>query len=330
MALKLKARVLIVTDMHGHDDEGMKKIARKLTESFIRRGMISACTVSSRGSKKYLHDSHIVHYIGGPSFRSVLFLAWCKFINRKIITILTFSNPQWNWLGDLAVMLFPPDALIVSSRIWYQWAKKKKLRAMLMCVSGVDPDVFTLVSEKEKRNIRAKLHLPAHKILVLHVGHIKPNRNLGVFKQLQASDEIQVIIIGSTTTVQSEEIIELLEQAGCIFVRDYLPAIERYYQAVDCYVFPTVDQRAAVQIPLSILEASACGLPVITSKFGGLYDFFSEADSFRFISPDKFDKLEEIIRNHIKNANHPPAIVGELSWEKISDKLEDIYHQLMS
>ena len=53
-----------------------------------------------------------------------------------------------------------------------------------------------------------------------------------------------------------------LKGAGIIVVTEYLPSIEEYFHAADCYVFPTINQRAAIQVPLGVLEAldQACQL----------------------------------------------------------------------
>jgi len=288
MTAKDDLRVFLVSDIHGQDDEGMKKIARMLAKSFQTLPGIDAQVVSVHEAIRNVHQADIVHYIGGPTYRSVLFAFGCKLRNKRVQTLLTFTNPHWNWFSDLMIRIFPPDRVIVSSRYWHDWAREISLPAELMAVSGVDVERFIPVSDSSKKVLRQELGLPLDKIIVLHVGHLKEDRSLTELLKAQIHPDIQVVVIGSTTTKQSDELVRQLETANCIVIRRYQPKIETYYQSADCYVFPTMDHKAAVQIPLSILEAMATNLPIITTRFGGLPDFFPEVKGFTYVALDEF------------------------------------------
>ena len=61
--------------------------------------------------------------------------------------------------------------------------------------------------------------------------------------------------------------------------------IEEVYALSDCYVFPTppMNKINSIEIPLSVLEAMACNLSVITTKFGALPKVFEEGDGLIFV-----------------------------------------------
>lgn len=320
--------VLLVSDIAGKDDEGMKKIARMLDISLNKRTGIVSRIVSIRDAIQSVKKADIMHYIGGPTFRSVFFTAWCKILNKQARTILTFSNPQWNWIADSAIGFFSPDCVIVSSKYWQDWAKKKGLHSEFIAISGVDLRRFVPVTDDEQVMLRRKLGLPLNKLIVLHVGHLKEDRNLLVLLNVQTDPEIQVVVVGSTTTKQSDELVRDLEAANCIVVRSYQPKIEAFYQAADCYVFPTVDHRAAVQIPLSILEAMAANLPVVTSRFGGLMDFFPPSKGLTYFSVDEFMDLAEIVKSIVSESIDTNSHIQSFSWDRISERLHKIYLNL--
>ena len=65
-----------------------------------------------------------------------------------------------------------------------------------------------------------------------------------------------------------------LEAAGVRVLRENLPAIHELYQLADVYLFPVQRADAAMEIPLSVLEAMAVNLPIITTPFGRLTELF--------------------------------------------------------
>ena len=96
------------------------------------------------------------------------------------------------------------------------------------------------------------------------------------------------------------------------------------YQASDCYIFPG-GKDCAIETPLSVLEAMACNLPVITGIYGGLVDLFMPQKGFYYSSNmNELSKaIEEIINNH--DDINTRGMVDHMSWEKVSTDLIKIY-----
>ena len=322
-------RVLLVGDTQGNDDEGMKRIARQLSAALQGECGIVADVVSVREATNKLDSVDIVHYVAGPSYRSVLFAAWCKRRNRQIRTILTFTNPRWGLVADAAIRLFTPDSVLVQSNSWRQWAIRWGAPFRMIPVSGVDLDRFRSVSVERRNQLRREFDFPLDEMLVLHVGHLKSDRNLHVLLDVQSQPGLQVVVVGSTTTIHSKGLVRCLEQAGCRVFRTYQPKVEQLYQAVDCYVFPTEDTRAAIQIPLSVLEAMATNLPVITTPFGGLPYYFPRSLGLYYITPAQYPQLPEIIRSSSVTPSKTESLVLEFSWRSIAKRLHRMYLELM-
>ena len=325
-----KLRVILVCDKKGHDDEGMKKISRKIHASLEEISGIEAITLSNIEAYKENKNIDILHFLAGPTYRTVLISALCKKRNNSICSILTFNNPKWGILADTAIRLFKPDHIIVSSNNWKQWARRSGLPFSFFSVSGVDLLKFQPASDSRRNQIRRELNIPLNKIVILHVGHLKHDRNLNVLLKVQSHPDFQVVIIVSASTQHSSSLVHQLEKNNCIVKRKYIPNIEEYYQAADCYLFPTVNPSAAVQIPLSILEAMATNLPVLTTCFGGLRSFIPDSYGVNYISPNQFGDLPMIIKTLISHPSDTRALVMGFNWNFIANRLNKLYIDLIN
>lgn len=156
--------------------------------------------------------------------------------------------------------------------------------------TGIDLEKFT-PNDLDKKSLRIKYSLPENKKILLHVGHIRETRNILWLQDVQNSlPDIQVVIIGSTATEQDDHIRVALEENGVIILRQALPEIQEVYQASDVYCFPVTELQGAMEIPLSVLEAMAVNLPIITTKFGRLPELFDEDKYYKY-----FNSSAEII-----------------------------------
>jgi len=323
-----RTKVAIICDKSGNDDEGMKKVARNLAAVIGEMDEFDVSMISTGQSLRHPSKFDIYHFIGGPTGKTVLIAFYCRCVNRSLKTILTFTNPFLGSLSLSLMRLLKPNTCIVSSKKWEEVLVARRIPVRMLNVSGVDIEKFSPVSPERKRALREKLKWPADRTVVLHVGHLKKDRNIEQLLGLQNDPRMQVVIVGSTTTKQSKEQIEMLKDAGCIIVTDYISSIEEFYQAADCYVFPTVNERAAIQIPLSVLEALAVSIPIVTTDFGGLRDTFDHHNvAFRYIEETDFRNLAEIVRFHIKSESKTEVPSKLLDWKIISSNLVGIYNE---
>jgi glycosyltransferase involved in cell wall biosynthesis len=151
-----------------------------------------------------------------------------------------------------------------------------------MLPPAVDAETFAPVSAPARAALRTKHGIAADAYIILHVGHILPNRNVSILAALQAQTDAQVVVVGSTAFGADGALVESLRDAGVIVFDDYLERVEEMYQMADCYVFPVQSAIGSIEVPLSVLEALACNLPVVSAPFGELPRLFPEGDGVHY------------------------------------------------
>lgn len=161
---------------------------------------------------------------------------------------------------------------------------------------------------------REKLGLLTNEFVIIYVGKIIPRKGLGNlvdainFLSPKIKNNITLLLAGSFDYFQSkktdysngvEEKIKIYKIKSHLL--GYVPHkdIFRFFCASDLLVFPSTEEEG---MPLTILEAQAMGLPVISSKVGG---------------------IEEVILNGVNGFTYPkesePIIITKL--------IEQIYNE---
>lgn len=185
---------------------------------------------------------------------------------------------------------------------------------------GVDTKIFKPCDLDTKLRLRSKFGFDASDKIVLHVGHINARRNIQILTCL-LSKGYKVIVIGSSSTQQDSLLCNNLKEAGIIIFDTYIENIQEYYQMSDYYVFPVMIEDAAIEFPLSILEAMSCNLPILTTRFGGLVDFFAESNYFKYFVSDVqlVEKASQIDNTEL--CNNRSIIELEFIWDKTFEKI---------
>jgi glycosyltransferase involved in cell wall biosynthesis len=168
--------------------------------------------------------------------------------------------------------------------------------------------------------IRRSLRIGNGRPMVLHVGHLAPSRGLEALGDVAREGHATVTMVASTSTPADPEIDAALRGAGVTVLREYLPNIERYYQAADVYLFPVEKEYGSVEIPLSVLEAIACGTSVVSTPFGGLPELFNEGDGLVYADPAE---IPSAVRRALDEGTvGRPERVADLTHEQLAEAVE--------
>ena len=150
--------------------------------------------------------------------------------------------------------------------------KKKKI---VTINNGVNTKVFFAMKNKDK--IKEALGLSSQDFVVLYVGRLEARKNVDLLIKalcLLKTENIVTLIIGKGS--KGDALKELSEHLGLgtrlKFVGNVTDSnLVRIYNASDVFVLPSTYEG----MPLTILEAMACGVPVIAAGFSGVENILS-------------------------------------------------------
>jgi glycosyltransferase involved in cell wall biosynthesis len=190
--------------------------------------------------------------------------------------------------------------------------------------NGFDPNRFHVIQDPHLLEaVRQAYQLPEH--FILWTGQIYPPKNLGRLLEALAKvkDEMpQKLVIAGEERWRAKEDLELIEQLGIKdrihftgwVSHDDLPA---FYNLADLFVLPSLYEGFG--IPL--LEAMACGCPVLTSTTGSPPEVVEDAGYL--VDPIKVDEIAAGICEVLSNSELRSTMVAkglervkEFSWEK--------------
>ena len=75
---------------------------------------------------------------------------------------------------------------------------------------------------------------------------------------------------------------------------NFIENIQHYYQIADCYLFPVFRATSAIDAPLSVLEAMACNLPIVSVPVGDVPEVIDGTDGCYLCNQEPADAAEKL------------------------------------
>ena len=119
---------------------------------------------------------------------------------------------------------------------------------------------------------------------------------------------------------ENAETIKTLEDAGVKIHKGYLEHVEEIYQMADVYLFPTRSAEFVISVPLSVMEALSCGVPVIGYKdFENLAAIPAEDGAITLIEGK--DALNAAVVNMAGKKQNRSYLAAPKTWEQVADEV---------
>jgi len=158
------------------------------------------------------------------------------------------------------------DYIVVCSETVKQSAPKRLQEKIAVIRNCVDYGVYRPADPEEKRILRAELGLPAHCSIIVFMGRVDKCKDVATviagFLRSRFHDKAFLVIVGDGPAKRYCE--ELAGNAPRITFVGFSKQAEKYLRAADIYVSASWLEG----LPLSVIEALACGLPCVVSDIG--------------------------------------------------------------
>lgn len=155
-------------------------------------------------------------------------------------------------------------------------------RKIIVLYNDIDTNRFSQLSENQKTDLKTKLGFDANTKIILYVKTLSPIRGImfyfpyildAAIKKLNNMFVFVVIgggkeAINLKTSINNYKLTKFVKVLGSIPNKD----IHYYYKAADLFINPTL----AEGFPRVLLEAMACGLPIVTTDTGGIKDIIGD------------------------------------------------------
>lgn len=243
------------------------------------------------------------------------------------------SGKMWSIKKDLFAEDWKP--VIVTPSGWLKTKVKgsflKKHRVEVI-PNGIDTEMFWPIEKDKARSI---IGLPKHKKVLLYVAmDLKDERKgakyfIEAIHKLSSPVEVTVITVGKEYGYRFDNSIDFREY-GYIKSKEELSHI---YSAADVFCITALDDN----FPTTVLEAMACGTPVVGFDVGGISEQVTP-DCGIVVTPKDSDRLAEAMTDLLINGGKR-ALLGKNCRQRVEanyskklmlDRYINLYRELLS
>ena len=213
----------------------------------------------------------------------------------------------------------------------YVKVDEKKIKTIYLAA-----DSSFIVQNKEKCRKKIKENYDVSSPFILFIGMIEPRKNLErliiAFSELRKKGNIpyRLVIVGRKgwKVRGMLSMIKSLEIEKEIIFTGYVPDedLARFYNAAEFFVYPSLYEGFGIPI----IEAMACGCPVITSNISSMPEV--AGDAALLVDPGDVSQISSAMRRLIKDKKLREDMIkrgikrsSEFSWKKCAKETLKIY-----
>jgi glycosyltransferase involved in cell wall biosynthesis len=242
--------------------------------------------------------------------------------SRKKINVIFVLRFKMNLIARIMLKMSQAN-VIALSRESFRFYESLVGKHAFYLKTGIDTEKFTPAGPVQKNALKNKYGVPENMKVVVHVGHLKTGRNI---EKLQDIDKKYfVLLVVSSVTEKNEALRTRLENRPHTRIIDsYVDNIQEVYQLSDVYIFPVAAPENCIDVPLSVLEAAACNIPVVTTPYGELTELIHSAGFYQLKSCSG-QEINTLIDKAVKSVHvDTRKAVLEYDWNESVVKLEGI------
>ena len=300
----------VIGTVNGQTNEGMRNVATHLAKEFEQEH-----TVLYSGLKQLLR----IVLNARRADVTMIFARANKLVYRLASVVTRLCRRTW------IVLVQKPDAKFLaknarhSLNCGYLSLTEGDLKGVKttsggrkkLFSAGIQADKFAPVSAERQKELKQKYGFDPAQPLVVHVGHCSRGRGLEDFTKIRTAQRMVV----DSGLFEDENVVRTLRDANVKIQTGYLENVEEIYQMADAYLFPTRSAEFVISIPLSVMEALSCGVPVIGYRsFENLKQIAGAEGAVTLI--DHAEQIDETLPEVIRKKGARSLLEKPLSWNE--------------
>lgn len=228
------------------------------------------------------------------------------------------------------------------NRIYKTIVPSETLRQIALTQYRVRPEKLRLIRNgtdierfRPRRNphLRAQLGVGEGDILFGYVGHLRPEKHLELLIRAFAAAKLErakLILVGDGNCREALEMAAKNSKVeGSVIFAGKTPDAAPYYAAMDVFVLSSVTE----QMPMSLLEAMACGLPALCTDVGDVSEMLGRPGEPAIVPSNDVDAYASSLQTLVGDGelrrrlgeNNRKRCVAEYSLEKMVREYEEEY-----
>jgi glycosyltransferase involved in cell wall biosynthesis len=168
--------------------------------------------------------------------------------------------------------------------------------------NSVDTDRFSPADEPKRNSLREKLGIPGSARVAIYTGRLETTKGLpsllSAWKNIAGRHrDAHLLLVGSgglgihNCEAELREFVSQYSLDESVTFVGSVENVDEYLRAADFFVFPTTREAFGI----SVIEAMACSLPVITTAAGGLRDIVTAEQNAVVVPVGDTEALEKAI-----------------------------------
>jgi glycosyltransferase involved in cell wall biosynthesis len=201
-------------------------------------------------------------------------------------------------------LLRSADAFVaISSEVAQELARHGVKRDLIWAIpNSVNVNQFQPVQRERKNELRRKLGLADKAVTVIYTGRLVSYKGLPlllrVWRELQAHHpQARLVLVGPggldihSCEAELKHYVQSNHLEQSVYFTGGVQNVHEYLQASDIFVFPTESEAFGI----SLIEAMACGLPVISTPVGGVKDILQDRHNGLVVAVGDFQQLYQAL-----------------------------------
>jgi len=330
------------------DVDGVETYYFKISSKFLSKNKFFITPAFIRTTKKEVRNFDIIHMHEARTFQNAVAYHYAKkydipYVLQSHGSLLRIIEKQklkklydavWGYriLRDASKVI----ALSPSEAETYEAMGVHKNKIEIV-PNGIDLSKFSILPDRGK--FRKKYYIQDDEKVILYLGRLHESKGIDLiieaFSELSMKiDNIRLILAGPDSGYKSilEEYTKKLKIRDKVIFTGLISEEEKIMALVDADIFVT---PSFYGFPVTFLEACGCGLPIITTHKGDKLDWIHNKVGY-VVGYNKDDlknaTLKVLTNEKLRRtfAERGRKLVSEeFNWERIAEKVEKIYLNLI-